>query len=186
MIVGKYYPSILTQFIIGCTCYALSFFILKDLITSNTYDQYKYHILALIGIDSSFLLYYQIHSNKNSNRLVVTYEDTNKSNTKLETTTTTEPKSSSQQSISLTSELNDIKITHDISFSGDESECSLFSTPKENKPIQVNKKIQVDKPNKLVQDNDTKKSISDKSNEDHNSQSDAIDISLSSRSDQKN
>ena len=57
ILIGKYYPSLITQFIIGCSCYILSFFIIKDVISNDCLDEYKYYILSLIIVDISFLVY---------------------------------------------------------------------------------------------------------------------------------
>jgi hypothetical protein len=55
--IGKYYPDIMTQFILGVVCYAIVFFILKDFITAKNYEAYKYYLGTAIIIDTTFLLY---------------------------------------------------------------------------------------------------------------------------------
>lgn len=65
--IGKYYPDIMTQFILGVVCYAIIFFILKDFITVKNYEAYKYYLGTAIIIDTTFLLYqYKYNSIKTS------------------------------------------------------------------------------------------------------------------------
>lgn len=63
IIIGKCYPNIMTQVIIGTICYVISFFILKDIIPPTIIENYKYWIYVLIFIDVCFLAYlYKYHS----------------------------------------------------------------------------------------------------------------------------
>jgi hypothetical protein len=135
MSIYKYYPSMLTQFIIGCTCYVISFFIIKDIISLSIYEKYKYHIMALLMIDTSFLLYKHVYPKKNSkifgnNANVIT------SPTRI-SEVTSDIKTTSQQSISFVSEIDDFKITHDISSS--DTDYELFSSSTSDKPNKLNK-----------------------------------------------
>lgn len=57
LIIDKYYPNLMTQIIIGCICYAFSFFILNEFISEALYDKYQYYIVALFTIDASYLIY---------------------------------------------------------------------------------------------------------------------------------
>ena len=57
----KYYPKLFTQFMIGMVFYTISFIIMTDLIEWDTYENYKYHILSMIFIDVSYLVYSSRH-----------------------------------------------------------------------------------------------------------------------------
>ena len=137
--VSKYYQSLLTQFIIGCILYIITFFIITDITSNNTYQKYKYYICVLIIVDAAFLVYLtkMYNQNKNNN------ENNNNNMQKMQsdkiatsdTQNTSQKRSSnSMYSPSLTSEMNDIRITHDIS-SSDLDNFNLFSTSEEEKDI---------------------------------------------------
>lgn len=53
-VLAQYYPSLVTQIIIGCTCYIILLFAIKDFI--NDYDSLMYYALALVLLDVSFLI----------------------------------------------------------------------------------------------------------------------------------
>jgi len=53
LIMEKYYPDIMSQFLVGSICYIFSYFILKDTIINI--DQYKYYFLFVVVIDSLYL-----------------------------------------------------------------------------------------------------------------------------------
>ena len=127
MLIGKYYPSLFTQFIIGCVCYAVSFMILKDLIMDTTCEQYKYHVILLVMIDATYLVY-RSKSTKDQNISVshVGHDEPKKKSQN----TSTDIRSNSMYSVSLSSEINDYKITHDLSTS-DAGANSMFSTSDE-------------------------------------------------------
>lgn len=55
--IGRYYPHIVTQFIIGCVMYIFLLFILSDYISGSIYEKYKYHALLLLTFDVGFLIY---------------------------------------------------------------------------------------------------------------------------------
>src|SRR5579863_4630367 len=57
ILIGKYYPSIMTQVIIGVICYATAFFILKDIISVSVYHEYAYWIGSVILLDMIFVGY---------------------------------------------------------------------------------------------------------------------------------
>lgn len=122
--VGKYYPSFFTQFIIGCAFYAVSFLVLRDLISGNFYGQYRYHILFLIIIDASFLFYKAKTSSKSSEQItVVEYPPEEKKMEQI----SSDAKTYSIQSSSISSEMNDYKVVHDLS-SSDNDGFNLFSS----------------------------------------------------------
>jgi len=53
----KYYSNFYVQFIVGSVCYAFTYGILSDVISSETYNSYKYYLLFLIIIDTSYFIY---------------------------------------------------------------------------------------------------------------------------------
>lgn len=55
--IGRYYPHIVTQFIIGCVMYIFLLYILSDYISDRIYEKYKYHALLLLTFDVGFLIY---------------------------------------------------------------------------------------------------------------------------------
>ena len=136
LVVRKYYSRIVTQFIIGCTCYIVIFFIIKDLISENIYEKYKYYVLFLIIVDTMFLLYSirtspikQINTQPQEKFTVKTISENIISDTQNENT----------PNLTLSSEINDFKITHDITLSDTMNNTSLFSTSEsDNDP---NKKV---------------------------------------------
>ncbi len=129
LLIGKYYPSVITQFIIGCTCYILIFFIIKDIINSDCIKQYKYYALSLIAVDASFIVY-KTKCQMDSTKPIQPYQSVQLEN-KTENTST-DLKTGSIHSVTLSSELNDFRITHDLSLSdGDINNNSMFSTSDE-------------------------------------------------------
>jgi|SRR5271154_1741075 len=130
LIIGKYYPSFFTQFIIGCTCYAISFVILKDFITVRTYEHYKYHMLFLVVIDASYLVYVT-HNTSLKELSEKPIEITSTINIIDTSSDVNDAKTDLVHSISLLSDINDFKITHDLSSS--DRAVELFSSSEENK-----------------------------------------------------
>ena len=150
--VGKYYPSLFTQFIIGCILYIFSFFMITDIISSDSYQKYKYYIFILIIVDAAFLIYlakYYKTTINNSNTENKTDQAIVQENTTTDNTSQ-KPNSNSLYSPSLSSEINDIKITHDIS-SSDLDNYNLFSTSdEEKKDIIVPEKVNSDDGEKSI------------------------------------
>jgi len=136
MIIGKYYPKFFTQFIIGCSCYVITFIILKDFISKRTYEKYKYYILSLIAVDISYLIYQAKTSGAKEKN---TQQNKNITDAKTPEQSTTDAASSaltgnqahtgSAQSVTLSSEVNDFRVTHDLSSS--DNNYSLFSSENE-------------------------------------------------------
>ncbi len=116
IIIGKYYPSIITQFIFGIVCYSASFFILRDIITDNLYEEYKYCLGSLIMVDSLFILYQYKYNSVKKNIEENDKQDPSPKNVVMNTTEPV-PKSSMSEKfdISFSSDINDYKITHDLS-----------------------------------------------------------------------
>lgn len=151
--IGKYYPNLFTQLVLGCICYIISFLFLKDFISCETYDKYKYYALCLIIIDSSYLFYKSKTKEKiinNNNRNVPTVKSEPETNT------------ASDKSFDLysttSSEVNDFKINHDLSTSSDN--LDMFSTSdekddKKNKSINVFKEDLVDSASKTSENSAT-------------------------------
>ncbi len=161
--IGKYYPNLVTQFIIGCVCYVVSFLILRDIISVEIYEQYKYYGMALIGIDTAYLVYKgkscqninmqshpQIESPKEKSANIPTTESVKT----IKTITDTKPAGTNIPSISvinttgvsgaansnhtapsitLSSEIDDYKVVHDPEVSIAEDSIFLASENKDKK-----------------------------------------------------
>lgn len=146
--VGKYYTNFFTQFVIGCTCYMIFFLMLRDLISSQTYEKYKYYIFILIFVDLSFIIYKAKICNKNDTKLqtisVVRMQPEQISSTDLPTGSTPSITFSS-------SEVNDFKITHaNPSSSDDYDQYSLFSSENKSPTNPEEPDKQKDKTNLVV------------------------------------
>ncbi len=138
IVIGKYYPSLVTQLIIGCACYALSFFIIKDVMDSESFNEYKYYILSLIAADIIFITYKakKCINTKTTNQ---TFSNISKEN-KIDTTTS-ELKTGSMHSVTLSSEINDFRISHDLSVSDPNDENSMFSTSDDKSEISTTESL---------------------------------------------
>ena len=181
ILIGKYYPSLFTQFIIGCTCYILSFLIIKDVITDINFESCKYYVLALFAMDASFMIY-KIKSNNSQNidnpqifDNINKPHDQKNSDAKSDATNNSyddsnvlnqyEPsrprgaeaglgasvRGPSLHSVTLSSEINDIKITHDLSLPDDVN--TLFSTSDEKSDEIVKNNFATD--NSMTSDGNT-------------------------------
>ena len=128
VLMNKYYPSLITQFIIGCTFYILTFFIIKDIIDADSIEQYKYYALSLIAIDASFIIY-KAKCQPDSTKPIQPQQIIEPKN-KIENIST-DLKTGTLQSVSLSSEINDYRITHDLSLSESGNDNSMFSTSDE-------------------------------------------------------
>lgn len=126
--IGKYYPDIMTQFILGVVCYAIVFFILKDFITVKNYEAYKYYLGTAIIIDTTFLLYqYKYNSIKTIGdqnpiqSISIDASNTQKDPIQEEIIVPLINKENINKSaivteldVSFSSDINDYKISHDI------------------------------------------------------------------------
>ena len=117
ILIDKYYPNLLIQFIVGCVCYIFAFFIIKDMISEDFFEEYKCYIVSLITIDAIFMIY-KIKSFK---------DNQNKIYTLMNPLT----KQDNLQNDNLSSEINDYKITHESSGQETDNENHLFSTSEE-------------------------------------------------------
>ena len=146
ILIGKYYPSLVTQFIIGCTCYILSFFIIKDIIDEESFNECKYYVLSLIIADVIFIVY-KTKSRINISAIKQFPNHIVKEN-KVENFTT-DLKTGSTHSVTLSSEINDFKITHDLSITDPNDENSMFSTsdnePKIKDKIEIKNRLEISK-----------------------------------------
>ncbi|MEM0354031.1 MAG: hypothetical protein QXW79_00480 [Thermoplasmata archaeon] len=118
IIIGKYYPNFFVQFVIGCIAYIFVIIIVRDLMIFPTSEKYKYYILVLLLVDVIYL----IHRSQN----------VKSSNKKIDEETKLKSMKNNQNvdspgSISLSSEMDDIKVVHDI-MSSETDPYSLFST----------------------------------------------------------
>ena len=148
VLIGKYYQNVFTQFIIGCTFYMLTFLIIKDIISNNSFNEHKYYILILIIIDASYMIYKIKSYRDNQKRAQLeTLPYTNKPNNQ----TIADVKKINDQSVTLSSEIYGIKITHDLSIqdpnneknqmfsSSDEKSDKLVKQNRYNLPSETNK-----------------------------------------------
>ena len=136
LLIGKYYPSLFTQFIIGFSCYVLSFLLIKDIISDDCCDKYKYYALSLVAVDATYLIYRsKSKMDKNDPTEKMSPID---NNTVVENISTTDVKTGSIQSITLSSEINDYKITHELSLSDNDN--TMFSTSDDEEEKQQQQK----------------------------------------------
>lgn len=119
IIVGKYYPNFLVQFVIGCIAYIFVIVIVKDLMILPTPEKYKYYILALLLVDAFYLVYR--YQNVKISDKKIDHDDAAKFKNKKSNQDVDSP-----QSISLSPEADDIKVVHDI-MSSETDPYSLFS-----------------------------------------------------------
>ena len=160
ILIGKYYPKITTQFVIGCVCYILSFFIINDMIESETSDKYKGHIISLIAIDAGFLLYRYKYEKKTPvvisdiNNINDINHDSIQNNVPIVIKPRNDNKTTSIRDTTLSSEINDFRITHDSIFS---ETNELFSTSDFANDSELNDNDKLDDKNKLnlVQSNES-------------------------------
>lgn len=142
IITSKYYPSLLTQFIIGCSFYTVSFFILKDILTPEMINKYKYYVISLFAIDISYIY---LKSKSGDNKIVSTkqYYYTDPINM-TENNSTDFITIDNLNSSTLTSEINDYKVKHDLSLT--ETGDSIFALSDEhhdNKPDNTNQSTNI-------------------------------------------
>lgn len=115
MLVGQYYPRFLTQIIIGCSFYVLSYLIIKGVFSNTSIDHLKYYALSIAAIDATFIIF------KSRNK------------------TPPEPIGQEYNSAecienpniydsTMASEMNDFKVTHDFTFDNSDDSNSMFST----------------------------------------------------------
>jgi hypothetical protein len=119
MSIGKYYPNICTIFMVGCLLYVVSFFIIKDLLTDDGYQKYKSYIWSLIIIDFVYLIYIAKYANHNKkmSQIDISIPPSKEMFEKSE---------NDSDSITLSSEIDDIRLTHDIETTS--NDFSIFST----------------------------------------------------------
>lgn len=111
---NKYYPLLLIQFIIGCALYILAFVIVKNIISDNQFDEYKFYICILIVIDALFMIY-----------KIKLYRDSQRRFCPIFIDKTVKR---SVVNNGLSSEINNIKITHDLSNKNLADGMQIFST----------------------------------------------------------
>ena len=134
--IGKRFPRITTQFIIGCILYAISFFIIANIMKGDLFEQYKYYIFALVIIDALFLVYLAKVSNPVNDKVKETNDKDDGTTDNNTTDTANVSHSNSLYSPTTISETNDIKVTHDISSSGSDK-YEIFSTSESDKEVDV-------------------------------------------------
>jgi hypothetical protein len=125
--IGKYYPSLLTQLIIGCTFYVTTFFIFKDIMSDDHIDDSKYYILILVILDASFLIYkIKTYRDNQRRKQSVSLNQSSKINNDKNLS-----KNNNIQNATLSSEMYDMKITHDLSAQDFNRDNQIFSASDE-------------------------------------------------------
>jgi len=116
IVIGKYYPSVLTQIAIGSSLYVLGYFLIRDLVDEETIAIYKPYILSLIAID----VLYIAHTAATIKRLDVKKDDIK--------TKVTHPHSHPYPHPieSEISDATDYRITHDLSLNESDA-INIFS-----------------------------------------------------------
>lgn len=122
--IDKYYPSIITQFVIGCVFYILLFFIIKDIISVDYINNYKYYALILVIVDFIFIIY-KAKTSYDNIQVSSTFIDINPVNAK--SNISSKGNSGTNTNTVLSSDKDDFKIVHDLSLSSD-FDNSMFST----------------------------------------------------------
>lgn len=120
--VGKYCHSFKTQFLIGCFCYIITYFVMQDVMDIDIYNKYKYYLLTIFVVDASYLIY---KHNKECKKMI----SLEKSSVRLSKETSSSDIEISisdiPKSIATLSDLDDVKIGHDMT--SDEQSLSSIS-----------------------------------------------------------
>lgn len=117
----KFYPSKFTQFVIGIIFYFVSFMILREIIDGDIYEEYKFHLVSLLIIDASYLVYLHNFSNKNTNdksdiTTVQTHDNSSTISMFLKDNTDVKKNDGSlDDDMYILSEMNDFRVIHDVS-----------------------------------------------------------------------
>lgn len=133
--IGKHYPKLLTQFIVGCILYIISITLLLDITNKVLYDNYKYYIYGLICIDTIYFIYVNKNTNKNNEQNTETILSEKQKNSESEKKKSesdgishSQNKSKISESILISSsDINDYKIEH-IANTSDNSESIFVSS----------------------------------------------------------
>jgi hypothetical protein len=120
---NKFYPNKFTQFVIGIIFYFVAFMILREIIDGDLYEEYKFHLVSLLIIDASYLIYLHHFSNRDANDksdIINTQTPVNPSTTSMFSKNDTDVKNNNNASpsyddIYILSEMNDFKVMHDVS-----------------------------------------------------------------------
>lgn len=123
ILVGKYYPNFLTQLIVGCSFYVISFFIFKGILSKTCIEQLKYLALSAAAIDVTFIIF---RKRKKINSIPMeSYSDFE-----------SDPNAHNLYEPTIFSEINDFRVMHDFSDTNIATDNSMFSTSDE-KPIET-------------------------------------------------
>ena len=135
ILVGKYYPNFLTQLIIGCSFYVISFFIVKGVLSKTSIEQLKYLALSAVAIDATFIIFRK--RKKISNTPTESYSDFE-----------SDPNAHNLYEPTIFSEINDFRVMHDFSDTNIPTDNSMFSTSDE-KPVDGTAEEKEDKEDKI-------------------------------------
>ena len=127
-VIDKYYPQIFTQFIIGIVCYIITFLILSEFTSYNTYLEYKYHLCSLVGIDLAYLIYVAKFQKKYQSTSVM--ESLIESATKISSDSPQSPqspRSSKSPQLSVLADINNNLDTLRVDYKSDSSDKSIKS-----------------------------------------------------------
>lgn len=156
ILIGKYYPNLFAQFIIGCSFFIIAFLVIKDIFSGYNFSQYKYYILALVIVDILFVIY--LTKTKMTSKKIVKNSDALDFIKKTENTSS-DVRTGAIQSISLSSELNDYKVSHNLSSSDDKNSLSIFSNSDEKSDGNSDKKSDEKNPTKQSNNKELEKQI---------------------------
>uniref|UniRef100_A0A6C0LV12 Uncharacterized protein n=1 Tax=viral metagenome TaxID=1070528 RepID=A0A6C0LV12_9ZZZZ len=115
-------PNFISQLIMGCVCYVILFFIMKDFVSNKSFQEYKYYIGSLLIIDILFLIYNHHVSKK-------------KVDSQIEHIIPLMQETNSSIESNPNSESNDIRIIHDMSITIDDNLEFLQSSDKKHNDV---------------------------------------------------
>lgn len=130
-LLGKHFQKAVTQFVIGCIAYVLFTLLIVKTVGTSFLEEYTYLIMIIIILDSMYIAYIinTEHSMNNKRKHIyhkVSMEKTlnNKSNEIFS--------NKSIHNQTLTSEINDFKITHEASSENNSSSIFALTEKIEN------------------------------------------------------
>ena len=150
-VIDKYYPQIFTQFIIGIVCYIITFLILSEFTSYNTYLEYKYHLCSLVGIDLAYLIYVAKFQKKYQSTSVM--ESLIESATKISSDSPQSPqspRSSKSPQLSVLADINNNLDTLRVDYKSDSSDKSIKSKLTKKDTLDTGDTHSVDSPARSI------------------------------------
>jgi len=169
ILIDKYYPKLFMQLLIGFACYMVALIMICDVNKKKLNPRYKYYALLLVVMDTTLMIYISKSNSKSKQTVKVSNLTESDNGTNTQTIDETEFDSNN-----LSSEINNFKITHDLSQTTEDMSHSIFSTSEEFFADDKNKSLK----------NDTHLSTSHNVSDDSKKTSDVLSdiIKLSSES----